>query len=424
MRRFCASAIAALMTGMAYGATAGASDFSTPWLRDDRALVLDAYEYNEIDWQQLGTDKRIAGFINKGSDGLPPAYRCSGDEAERRLCSALWKRYSVARELYHTRKTVAKALGMKWGAYHLGRPGNPVEQADHFIEFTKPEPDDLVAIDIEDNDPEKWMSLEDAEVFARRIKARVGRYPILYTNGSTAKYIADNRARYPLLSRLPLWYARYKPEIGTHFPKGNWDGYALWQFSSLNNCNAKRCPYRVPGTPHNIDVNVAAMDADALRAAWPFGGLVDEKLPDQPALVATAAATGNQPAVEEITSVPAAEQLAAAKAALVEGPAFVPLPVSRAQALAGNAKVAFVPVEPGVEVATAYAPVKPTKALDAFKALLSGSSLEAGVRQTQAVPPEGHHVGLAEYLAWLMDLELGNLDSGEATADKRARLGS
>ena len=63
---------------------AGASDFSRPWQRPGTALVIDAYEYNAIDWAKLVTDKRIAGFINKASDGLPPAYRCSGNETEVR----------------------------------------------------------------------------------------------------------------------------------------------------------------------------------------------------------------------------------------------------------------------------------------------------------------------------------------------------
>jgi GH25 family lysozyme M1 (1,4-beta-N-acetylmuramidase) len=254
---------------------AQASDFSEPWKKPDRALVIDAYEYNSIDWNALASDKRIVGFINKASDGLPPPYACSGDEEAIKLCKALWKRHAVARELFHTRRTVAKALGLEWGAYHLARPGNPVDQANNFIDFAEPAPEDLLALDIEDNDPGQWMSLDDAEEFVRQVHRRIGRFPILYTNGSTAKHIADNRFRYRLLSRLPLWYARYKPDIDMHFPKGNWDGYALWQFSAQANCNSRRCPYRPPGTPLDIDVNVAPMAADELRAQWPFGHLID-----------------------------------------------------------------------------------------------------------------------------------------------------
>lgn len=262
---------------MTAAASAGAvaSDFSEPWKQEDRALVLDAYEYNSIDWAALSSDKRIAGFIAKASDGLPPPYFCSGDETQIRLCRALWKRHAVARELFHTRKAMAGMLGLKWGAYHLGRPGNPVEQANNFIDFAEPGPDDLMALDVDDNDPEKWMSLEDAEEFVRQVHRRVGRFPVLYTNGVTAKHIAENRLRYQLLSRLPLWYARYQPDIDVHFPMGNWQGYALWQFSAQANCGQRHCPYRVPGTPNDIDVNVVPMDAAELRKKWPFGGLID-----------------------------------------------------------------------------------------------------------------------------------------------------
>ncbi|RJT40107.1 muramidase [Mesorhizobium waimense] len=260
---------------MVLGTAAKASDFSEPWKNADRALVIDAYEYNSIDWAELATDKRVVGFINKASDGLPPPYFCSGDETEVRLCKALWKRHAVTRELFQTRKVVAKALGLKWGAYHLARPGNPVEQANNFIDFAEPAPDELMALDLEGNDPTQWMSLVDAEEFVRQVHRRVGRFPVLYTNGKTAQYIADNRYQYRLLSRLPLWYARYKPDIDVHFPMGNWQGYALWQFSAQANCGRFRCPYRVAGTPNDIDVNVAAMNGDQLRAQWAFGSLID-----------------------------------------------------------------------------------------------------------------------------------------------------
>src|SRR5690606_5547123 len=253
--------VATSVVGAAHG-----SDFSEPWKRTDRALVIDAYEYNPIDWPKLAGHKRVVGFINKGSDGVSPPYACKRNETEVRLCKALWQRHAVARELFHTRRTVAKGLGLKWGAYHLGRPGNPIDQANTFIDFAEPAPDDLIALDIEENDPEKWMSLEDAETFARHIHTRLGRWPVLYTNGSTALHIAENRERYSLLSRLPLWYARYKPAIGLHFPKGHWQTYTLWQFSAGANCDARSCPYRVPGTPLDIDVNVASMSASELRA--------------------------------------------------------------------------------------------------------------------------------------------------------------
>ena len=241
---------------MLVSATPAQAEWNAPWKSEDNALVIDAYEFNPINWQELASDKRIAGFINKASDGLPPEWSCgksSGDDYK--LCKNRWWKYSVTKELYMTRREMAKMKGLLWGAYHLGRPGNPREQADHFVDFAEPAEDDLIALDIEDNSDE-WMSLSDAEIFADQIKIRTGRYPVLYTNGSTARYISQNKAEYPLLSRLPLWYARYREDITGKFPEETWPSYALWQFSSMHNCNSRSCPYRVKGAKTDIDVNV------------------------------------------------------------------------------------------------------------------------------------------------------------------------
>jgi len=343
--------LALLAAAVALGTAAQASDFSEPWKNADRPLVIDAYEYNSIDWQQLVTDKRIAGFINKASDGLPPPYFCFGAEADVKLCKAQWKRYAVTRELFQTRKVVAKALGLKWGAYHLARPGNPVEQANNFIDFAQPAPDELMALDIEGIDATQWMSLEDAEEFVRQVHRRLGRFPVLYVNGKTAQYIADNRYQYRLLSRLPLWYARYKPDIDVHFPMGNWQGYALWQFSAQANCGRFRCPYRVPGTPNDIDVSVAPMSADELRQEWAFGGLLD---------------------------VPA-DYLAS-----------IPVPISREAALAGKVTITYADVAtpPTFEEMVAVLGSRWEKFRDGFR------------MPVVKTVPQRAGFGIAQYVAW------------------------
>ena len=290
MRWFCAIA-----TTMLLGTTAKA-EWKEPWKENERAIVIDAYEFNPINWKELVSDKRVAGFINKASDGLPPDWSCKGREGdELNLCKNRWWKYSVTQELYLTRREMAKTLGLEWGAYHLGRPGNPREQADHFIDFAQPADDELIALDIEDNTDE-WMSLADAEIFANQIKIRVGRYPVLYTNGSTATFISQHKDEYPLLSRLPLWYARYRDDITTVFPTDTWPTYALWQFSSMHNCGAKSCPYRVKGARADIDVNVSPLGVAELRAAWPFSELVGA---DASVAVADATDTGSTPVLRE-----------------------------------------------------------------------------------------------------------------------------
>lgn len=253
--------------------SAWASDFLEPWRDKEKALVLDAYELNSIDWLTVVKNKRIAGFISKATDGLSAEY-CAD---RRTLCGAKWRKYSVTKELYQTRRSLAKALGLKWGAYHLGRAGNPEQQALHFLQFAKPEKDEVIVLDIESLDSTKFMSLKEAERFAKYINRKLDRYPILYTNHQTASFIAANRRDYPLLSRLKLWYARYKGDIRDVFPMGNWDSYALWQFAYGGNCSKKSCPYRVAGTPYDIDVNVSTLSVAELRKQWPFDGLVDEK---------------------------------------------------------------------------------------------------------------------------------------------------
>lgn len=272
-----AAAVFAAQATFATGA--GATEFFRPWADPKRAIVLDAYEHNILDLRKIAANKRVTAFIHKGSDGLPPPYRCEGGETEQLACRVTWQRYAISRELYQTRRALAKKLGLKWGAYHLARAGDPLEQARHFLDFADPQPDELIALDLEGLDDEKWMSLADAERFAIFIHNETGRYPVLYANEMVSRLIAEKRGEYRVLARLPLWYARYKPAIRDAFPKGNWDSYHIWQFAYHGNCGGKRCPMRIDGTDTDIDVNIVDMTPAQLRAAWPLGHLLEDKAP-------------------------------------------------------------------------------------------------------------------------------------------------
>lgn len=271
------AAMAVVSGALLFPGFATAGEFYNAWHSKNSSIVLDAYEYTPIDWTKMKNNKRLTAFINKASDGLSPKANCGRNP----LCRVTWRRYAATKELYHTRKVLAKTLGMEWGAYHLARPGNPVAQAEHFLSFAKPDEDDLIALDIEHNDPKRWMSLSDAEIFARHIKMRTGRYPVLYTNHTTSKFIAANKHKYKLLSKLHLWYARYKSNITGVFPMGDWKSYTLWQFSSMVNCSDQACPWRINGAGNWIDVNVVAMSPQKLRAVWPFATLPKPAYPAQ-----------------------------------------------------------------------------------------------------------------------------------------------
>ncbi|AWI56218.1 glycoside hydrolase family 25 protein [Sinorhizobium fredii] len=304
----------AALVGLTFAAADARAADVEPWKQRQNAIIVDAYELNSIDWDAMLKDKRIAGFIAKASDGLPESYTCTGDHGGDTVahCKTMWRKYAVSRELYQTRRMIARSQGLMWGAYHLARPGNPVDQANHFLDYAEPRDDEMMVLDLEGIDPDNYMSLEDAAIFAGHIKARTGRYPILYTNHITAKQIAANRHQHRLLSRLPLWYARYKPEIRDVFPMGNWDRYALWQFSSSHNCGKKRCPYRVPGTLNDIDVNVAAMTVSELRKVWAHGALLPEKPPIVTAIAS--AKLGRAPATSAAVSIPLAKPLLISRA--------------------------------------------------------------------------------------------------------------
>lgn len=296
----CSFLLVLALTGQANRVSAGERQ---PWNDPDYALIVDAYELNTIDWDLLVKDKRIAAFVSKASDGLPESFSCTDGEGDSVAhCKTMWRKYAVSRELFRTRRMLAKANGLLWGAYHLGRPGNPIDQANHFLDYADPQPDELMILDIDGIDPTQFISLDDAQIFVGHIKERTGRYPILYANHNVAKYIADHGNDYPVLSRLPLWYARYKPDVDGIFPMGNWTGYAMWQFSSADNCSLRRCPYRVPGTLTDIDVNLAPMTKTQLAKTWPQGDLLPPRL-EPPSLIATAPQSEPQaPGKVEITA--------------------------------------------------------------------------------------------------------------------------
>src|SRR4026207_2167771 len=94
-----------LLTTSALSVLSQSSDFYQPWKDPNVALAIDPFEGNDIDWELLATDKRVVAIIHRAT---------IGDRVDRK---------------YHERKIEAKKRGYKWGAYHLGKPGDPIKQA-------------------------------------------------------------------------------------------------------------------------------------------------------------------------------------------------------------------------------------------------------------------------------------------------------
>jgi lysozyme len=235
-----------IATGITFAGQTG--EFQGPWNDPTKALVIDFYEENEIDWDRLATDPRVVGIIHEATNG-----------------------YYVDRA-YLKRKAEAERRGYKWGSCHVGIPGDPIKQADFYLQIANPAADELMALDLEDLDPEQSMTLEQAQGFIERIRLKTGRYPMVYGDGSIVREISHRFGKDGVFSHTPLWYARFRDTI-SNFPKATWETYTLWQFKSELNCSRSQiesCPYLVPGTRTDIDVNVYNGTIEDLRKNWPF----------------------------------------------------------------------------------------------------------------------------------------------------------
>jgi GH25 family lysozyme M1 (1,4-beta-N-acetylmuramidase) len=225
-----------------------ATQFTEPWKNPNVALAIDPFEGNPIDWDRLATDKRVVAIIHRAT---------IGDRVDKK---------------YAERKIEAKKRGYKWGAYHLGKPGDPIRQADFFLETVKPDADDLLALDLESTDATRHMSFDEARIFLKRVKEKIGRYIMVYANNVVVKAISEQIGEDDVFAKTTLWYARFKSNV-TDFPKGTWQTYTLWQFSSEINCKAddrNSCLYTVPGTEYDMDVDVFNGTIEELRERWPF----------------------------------------------------------------------------------------------------------------------------------------------------------
>jgi GH25 family lysozyme M1 (1,4-beta-N-acetylmuramidase) len=223
-------------------------EFNEPWKNPNIALAIDPFEGNDIDWDQLATDKRVVAIIHRAT---------IGDRADRK---------------YAERRDEAKKRGYKWGAYHFARAGDPIKQADFFLSTVKPAADELLALDLESVDSTKHMSFDDARIFIKRIKEKTGRYPFVYANNEVLKAISTQYGADEVFSKTHLWYARFKKSV-TDFSTGTWKTYTIWQFSSEQNCSAANrnaCLYTVPGTEYDMDVDVYNGTIEQLRSKWPF----------------------------------------------------------------------------------------------------------------------------------------------------------
>ncbi len=162
---------------------------------------------------------------------------------------------------YVGQQQAAKAVGLKWGAYHFADSSNVDKQIENFLRFACPDPDELFCLDWEDNGGDT-MSLDDVKVWIDEVERALSRRGecVLY-GGNTIK---ENANADPMLTQRRLWLCQYGNEAV--LPDG-WDKFWLWQFTD-GNYGPK--PHSIPGIGP-CDINSYEGDAEQLVLEWASG---------------------------------------------------------------------------------------------------------------------------------------------------------
>jgi lysozyme len=133
-------------------------------------------------------------------------------------------------QTYFEKKDALKNAGLKWGSYHYASGSDPALQVENYLDYAKPEPDELIALDYEPSSFGPNMSYDQLVAFVELIHSRLGRYPVIY-GGSLLRESLQNIDQ-SILSNCALWYARYD-----YYPIGVpkiWNRWTLWQYSDGN----------------------------------------------------------------------------------------------------------------------------------------------------------------------------------------------
>lgn len=162
--------------------------------------------------------------------------------------------------------------GKPTGTYHFARAGDPVREADFYLDHADHRAGEVLVNDWEvaHPDPDGWSA-----AFHDRIINRAGTRAWQYMSASvaTARPWAQTRAR-----NVGLWVAAYGQNTGAH-PNGSvdvgaWGQPCAWQWTSVG---------REPGLPGVVDLSDFYGDAAAWRAYGGGGAPIPAPAPPPPA---------------------------------------------------------------------------------------------------------------------------------------------
>jgi len=201
-------------------------------------VIVDLSHFDDVqDWGAMKAFG-ILGVINKATEGP-----------------------SMIDKTYATRRTAALDHDILYGAYHLLRPGNPVAQADHFLDvaLNVAKPGELLlALDHEDAE----VPLDDAKQWLQHVFDRTGRRAVLYSGCLIKQQLGDSLDPFLRQHRLWLSHVSSRPQC----PK-NWTTPWIIQFTRDGQGPE---PHQVPGVDIStgIDLNHYGGTLAQLRAEW------------------------------------------------------------------------------------------------------------------------------------------------------------
>ena len=127
---------------------------------------------------------------------------------------------------YAERKQQALDAGLWWGAYHFGTNEDGAAQAQYFLSKVNPGPNDLLALDFEEN-PHSQMTIAQAEQFVTEVFNQTGRYPGFYSDALAGKMLGNNKSA--VLANCWFWRAQYGASAPIVPP--TWPTWTMWQYT-------------------------------------------------------------------------------------------------------------------------------------------------------------------------------------------------
>jgi lysozyme len=174
---------------------------------------------------------------------------------------------------FATTRADAAAAGLVFGSYHFSNWGNPVAEANYYLQHAQPKPGELIAFDAEGTVPAGVDVVAFADAWSRTVKAALGCPPLIYMNKS---WLTGHNWAPVLADGDGLWLASYDGTVQS--PGGIWPAISFKQYTDKG---------VEPGVPGPVDVDEFFGDLAALQKyTVPNGGTTVALTPVEAQLVA------------------------------------------------------------------------------------------------------------------------------------------